>query len=173
MKLLLHTCCGPCMTAFNEYFVEKEIEYSAFFYNPNIHPYKEYLKRRDTLSSYANKIGVALIIGESFMQDKWERDFNQLNGYDRCSNCYGIRLSETAKTAAAIGFTHFTSTLLVSPYQKHELIKQICLKEADKFGIEFFYEDFRTLFRKGQDIARQNDLYRQKYCGCFYSLDES
>jgi predicted adenine nucleotide alpha hydrolase (AANH) superfamily ATPase len=161
------------MTAFDEYFIEKGIDYSAFFYNPNIHPYKEYLKRRDTLASYADRIGVELIISESFMQDKWQKDFCKLNDYERCRNCYRIRLSEAAKTAASMGFTHFTSTLLISPYQNHELLIEICKDEAVNHKVNFFYEDFRTMYRKGQDTARQNELYRQKYCGCMYSLNES
>ena len=82
-------------------------------------------------------------------------------------------MSSAAGKAAELGFTHFTSTLLISPYQNHELIKEICIQEAEKHNIEFYYDDFRTMFREGQNIARENDLYRQKYCGCIYSLADS
>ena len=173
MKLLLHTCCGPCMTAFNEFFIEKGIDYSAYFYNPNIQPYKEYLRRRKTLEDYSLKTGVALFIDESFMQHKWENEFADIPASERCGLCYRIRIGAASRFAASQGFSHFTTTLLISPYQNHNLIKEICTEEARKSGGGFYYEDFRVMFREGQNIAREEGLYRQKYCGCVYSLADS
>lgn len=173
MNLLLHVCCAPCMTSFEKYFKERDIEYSAFFYNPNIHPYKEYLKRYKTLEFYAEEINVSLIHKVSFQQSKWETEFADLEKGNRCEICYRTRLFTTARIAAEKGFTHFTSTLLISPYQKHELLFEIGKEAAQSYGIEFYYVDFRTLFREGQNAAREENLYRQKYCGCIYSYNES
>lgn len=173
MKLLLHVCCGPCMTSFDKYFKDKDIEYSALFYNPNIHPYKEYLRRYKTLKEYAAKINIELIHKNSFMQSKWEYDYNGMPAAKRCAKCYMQRLRTTASIAAEKGFTHFTSTLLISPYQNHELMIEIGNEAAIKYGVDLFYDDFREYFREGQSIARDEGLYRQKYCGCIYSYRES
>ena len=88
------------MTAFNEYFIEKGIDYSAYFYNPNIHPYKEYLKRRNVLEMYAAKIGINLIVDESFMQHYWENNFKGALSEERCARCYRV-LSAGAALAGA------------------------------------------------------------------------
>jgi predicted adenine nucleotide alpha hydrolase (AANH) superfamily ATPase len=173
MKLMLHACCGPCMTIFDKYFKEKSIDYSVYFYNPNIHPYKEYIKRMNTLKEYADSCGVESIIDESFMQSEWENKYNELPDTERCRRCYEIRIDKAAVKASKLGFTHFTTTLLVSPYQNHNMIRDICERNAKKHKIEFFYNDFRESFREGQQIAMENDLYRQKYCGCIYSFRES
>lgn len=173
MNLLLHVCCGPCMISFDKYFKEMDIAYSVLFYNPNIHPYKEYLKRFNTLKEYTDRINVSLIHEISFQQVKWELKFSSLEKSKRCENCYRQRLEKTALIAAEKGFTHFTTTLLVSPYQNHEMLIKIGREAAKKFGIEFYYYDFRKLFREGQNTAREENLYRQKYCGCIYSYNES
>lgn len=173
MKVLLHVCCGPCMTSFDKFFKKKGIEYSAFFYNPNIHPYKEYLKRYKTLEEYASRIGIELKHKDSFQQSKWEIEFSGIPAKERCKNCYTKRLMETAGYAAVNGFTHFSSTLLISPYQNHEMLINIGESAAKKFNMGFYYQDFREFFRDGQNIAREEGLYRQKYCGCIYSYKES
>lgn len=161
------------MTAFDKYFKEMDIQYSALFYNPNIHPYNEYLKRFETLKDYADRINVSLIHKISFQQSKWETEFINVEKSKRCAQCYRQRLFTTAQMAYEKGFTHFTSTLLVSPYQNHELLIEIGKDAALTYGIEFYYYDFRTLYREGQNTAREENLYRQKYCGCIYSYNES
>lgn len=173
MKLLLHVCCGPCMTSFDKYFNDRNIDYSAFFYNPNIHPYKEYVRRYETLSDYAKRINIDLFHEISFQQAKWENEYSKLPTAERCSKCYKQRLEGTAKKAAENGFTHFTSTLLISPYQNHDLMIEIGEIAATKYNVELYYSDFREYFREGQNIARDEGLYRQKYCGCIYSYKES
>lgn len=173
MKVLLHACCGPCMTAFDKYFREKGIEYGVFFYNPNIHPYKEYIKRFETLKMYTDRVGVELIAEHSFRQHLWENEFNGLDAGKRCRKCYETRLGHAAEAALENGFTHFATTLLISPYQNHEMIREIAEKAAEEFGVGLYYKDFREYFREGQNIAREEELYRQKYCGCIYSYNES
>jgi hypothetical protein len=87
--------------------------------------------------------------------------------------CYGIRLERTAAFAKEMGFDAFTTTLLVSPYQKHELIKELGEEYARKYGVEFYYKDFRPGFRQGQQQAKEMELYRQKFCGCIISYRQS
>jgi predicted adenine nucleotide alpha hydrolase (AANH) superfamily ATPase len=161
------------MTSFDEYFKKHKIEYSAFFYNPNIHPYKEYLKRFETLKEYSKVIGIELIHDASFMQFKWENEYKSMPQAERCGKCYERRLIRTAERASIEGFSHFSSTLLISPYQNHELLIDIGGKAAERYGIGLYYRDFREYFRDGQNMAREEGLYRQKYCGCIYSYNES
>jgi len=92
---------------------------------------------------------------------------------NRCTNyCYKIRLEQTVKYAKENGYNAFTTTLLVSPYQQHEKIKQICEELSVKYDINFVYRDFRIGFREGQAKARQLGLYMQKYCGCIFSEED-
>ena len=169
MKLLLHTCCAPCSVYCIDSLREEKIEPTVFWYNPNIHPYTEYKARRDTLKEYTKSIGVEAIFQEDYgLRDFCKAVVKEIDS--RCTNyCYPVRLEETAKYAKEHGFDSFSTTLLVSPYQKHEEIKKIGEKLAQKYGLTFVYRDFRIGFHKGQDKARQLGLYMQKYCGCIFS----
>jgi predicted adenine nucleotide alpha hydrolase (AANH) superfamily ATPase len=88
---------------------------------------------------------------------------------DRCGDCFRMRLEKTAAVAKEEGFDSFTTTLLISPYQKHELLKEMGEQIAEEQGIEFHYEDFRPGFRESHRLSRELDIYHQKYCGCIYS----
>ena len=105
------------------------------------------------------------------MQNKWVAFSGEEE--QRCRMCYAVRMEETAKFAKDNNFDAFTTTLLVSPYQKHELIIELGKIYADKYGLEFYYEDFRPGFRAGQQKAKDLGLYRQKFCGCIVSYNES
>jgi len=94
------------------------------------------------------------------------------NGCDKCFECYKIRLDKTACFAAQNGYSAFSTTLLISLYQNHEKIKEICLEMAVKYNIDFLYRDFRSFFREGQAEAREKGMYMQKYCGCIFSEEE-
>ena len=91
---------------------------------------------------------------------------------ERCEVCYRLRMEEAARTAAEQGLSSFTTTLLISPYQNHELIAAVAEKAAAAHGVTFLYRDFRPYFREGQQIARDSDFYMQKYCGCIFSEEE-
>ncbi len=150
---------------------DEGIEPTGFWYNPNIHPFTEYSARRDTLASYAESIGLKMI----FMENYGLRDFVKSVCGDidhRCGYCYRCRLEEVARYAAENGFEAFTSTLFISPYQNHELMKSIAEEMAEKYGVKFLYKDFRPLFREGQAEARALGLYMQKYCGCIFSEED-
>lgn len=172
MKLLLHCCCAPCSVSPVASLRAESIEPCLFWYNPNIHPFTEYDSRLNCLKEFAKnknlelknsdaEYGLRYFLSEIYIDDK-----------NRCSRCYEARLLKTAARAAKDGYDAFSSTLLVSPYQDHMAIKRAGEEIASKLGVEFFYRDFRPLFREGQAAARAAGLYLQKYCGCVFSEEE-
>ena len=170
-KTLMHTCCAPCSVSCIQQLRGEGIEPVSFWYNPNIHPWQEYKARRDTLMAYAPAIGMELIVAEDYgLKDFCRAVADRLD--DRCPVCHEMRLEETAKYAAEHGFASFTTTLLVSPYQRHELIAETARRMAEKYGVAFLYRDFRPGFRDGQAQARELGFYMHKYCGCVFSEAE-
>lgn len=172
MKLLLHTCCAPCSVYCIDSLREEGIEPTVYWYNPNIHPYMEYKARKDCLKEYTESINVHAIFEENYgLRDFCKNVVSDLE--NRCGNyCYPVRLEQTAKYAKENGYTHFSTTLLVSPYQNHELLIRVAEDMAKKYGLEFLYRDFRVGFRIGQNKARELGLYMQKYCGCVFSEED-
>ena len=169
MKLLLHTCCAPCMIYPLERLKEKGFEVTGFFYNPNIHPLTEYQNRRQAVENYSKRINLVVIYPD-YQPSQYFQEVNLIEKHpERCSLCWTFRLKATAKTAKDKGFDSFSTTLLVSPYQDQELLKKIGSDIASAEGVDFYYEDFRTGFKKAHDIARAQNIYCQKYCGCLYS----
>ncbi|WP_010251692.1 epoxyqueuosine reductase QueH [Acetivibrio cellulolyticus] len=171
MKLLLHMCCGPCAVYPVSVIREEGIEFEGLFFNPNIHPKEELLRRKENVEKLAAIKDIKVNYNDEFRQKDWENYDN--TNISRCNMCYTTRIEEAAKTAAIKGFNAFSTTLLVSPYQNHDLIKMLGEKYALEYGVEFYYKDFRPGFRKGQQEAKDIGLYRQKYCGCIISLSES
>lgn len=172
MKVLMHTCCAPCSVYCIDSLRDEGIEPTLFWYNPNIHPFMEYKARRDCLIDYADRAGAELVLKEEYGLDEFCTNVvSDLTG--RCVNyCYPKRLSETVRYAAENGFSAFTTTLLVSPYQKHEELVKVCEKLARDSGVEFLYRDFRVGYHEGQNKARELGLYLQKYCGCIFSEED-
>lgn len=167
-SVLMHTCCAPCSLSCIDPLRAEGIEPVAFWYNPNIHPWKEYESRRDYLLAYAPTIEMQVIVDE----DYGLRTFVEHVASDidhRCTYCYQHRLEETARYAAEHGYETFTSTLLASLYQDHDGIKAAAEKYARQYGVEFLYRDFRPNFRAGNQRARELGFYMQKYCGCVFS----
>lgn len=170
-RVLLHCCCAPCSLSCIAPLRAEGLEPVAFWYNPNIHPWKEYEARRDCLIRYATAIGMEIRVQE----DYGLREFVKAAAGDigsRCARCYGRRLDETARYAAEAGFAAFTSTLLASTYQNHEAIAQAARQAAQRYGAAFLYRDFRPYFRDGNQRARELGFYMQKYCGCIFSEEE-
>ena len=169
MNLLLHTCCAPCSVYCIDSLRKEGIESVSYWFNPNIHPYIEYKTRRDTLIEYSKMENFKLIIEENYGLDDFCKNVsNDLK--NRCKNyCYPVRLEQTAKFAKENGYDAFSTTLLVSPYQQHDVIKELAEQLAKKYEIDFVYRDFRVGFREGQAKARELGLYMQKYCGCVFS----
>ena len=169
MKLLMHTCCAPCSVYCIDSLRKEGIEPTVYWYNPNIHPYMEYKTRRDTLKEYTKSINVEAIFEEEYGLDIFCKNvIGELQ--NRCQNyCYRVRLEQTAKYAKKNGYDTISTTLLVSPYQKHDILKEQGEEIAKKYGLNFLYRDFRVGFREGQAKARELGLYMQKYCGCVFS----
>ena len=123
MRLLVHVCCGPCAIFPVKYLRENEFKITGYFYNPNIHPYKEFKQRLTTLKTYAAQTALPLIINNSYpLEEFLLKAIAAVKS--RCSVCYELRLRETAIVAKTQEFEGFTTSLLVSPYQKHELIQE-------------------------------------------------
>jgi tRNA A37 threonylcarbamoyladenosine dehydratase/predicted adenine nucleotide alpha hydrolase (AANH) superfamily ATPase len=173
MKLLFHCCCAPCATACVETLSTEGITPTLFWYNPNIHPLAEYQNRRDALSALAAAKNLPLLtIDEYGEQTFLSRIGAETEKPQRCELCYRMRLEQTAVYAAENGFDTFSTSLLISPYQNHDTIRRIGEELAAQHGLNFFYRDFRPLFRQGQNQTRALGLYMQKYCGCMFSQDE-
>ncbi|MBQ5682818.1 MAG: epoxyqueuosine reductase QueH [Peptococcaceae bacterium] len=171
MNTLLHTCCAPCSIHCVNTLRQEGIEPVSYWFNPNIHPYTEYRSRKTTLEEYAKSINMRLVIDNTYGLRNFVK--NVIDDLDhRCFYCYQVRLDETARYAAEHHFDSFTTTLLVSPYQKHEALIQAGETAAKKYGVPFLYRDFRPGFKDGQQKARELELYMQKYCGCIFSEEE-
>lgn len=171
MNTLIHTCCAPCSISCIEQLRSEDIAPTAFWFNPNIHPFTEYRSRRNALQEYAPSIDLPLVVEDVYGLRTFTRAvIDDLE--HRCGYCYQTRLERTAQYAAEHGFDSFTTTLLVSPYQNHQLLLETGAAMAEKYGVAFLYRDFRPGFRWGQEQARALELYMQKYCGCIFSEEE-
>ncbi len=169
MKLLLHTCCAPCLIYPLEKLKNKGFEIAGFFYNPNIHPFSEYKRRVGAVEDFSRTGACEIIYPEYHPQDFFQAVNSQETSPTRCSICWALRLKETARAAKEKGYGYFSTTLLASPYQDQELLKKIGSDIAEKEGVDFYYEDFRSGFRKAHNEAKAKGIYCQKYCGCIYS----
>lgn len=167
-KILLHCCCGPCTTYTFEWLSHNGFEVTGFWYNPNIHPFTEHQNRLESMQALAEQLKMPLILAEGYDMVKY---FQAVVGKEanRCPVCYRLRLGEVARRAAEKGFSAFTTTLLISIYQEQELLRLIGEEAGQQHGVDFYYHNFREGFRESQTMAREHDLYRQKYCGCVYS----
>lgn len=168
MKLLLHICCAVCACALVEKFRQVDIQIEGYFYNPNIHPYLEFQKRLRAVEVFADQDKLTVHYERSYGLREFLR---QIVGEEdnRCPLCYEMRLKKTAQFAREQGFDAFTSTLIISPQQKQELIKTIGNDIALETGIKFYYEPVTDLYDRTKELARKRMLYRQQYCGCIYS----
>lgn len=142
---------------------------AGFFYNPNVHPYSEYLKRKDAIEQYGKEVDLNINKGEYNVDDYFQHVVYNEKSKERCPVCWWLRMLAAAKFAKDNGFDAFTTTLLGSPYQDHEVVKAICEDVAKNCGVKFYYKDFRPGFKEGQERAKAKGIYRQNYCGCLYS----
>lgn len=168
MKVLLHMCCGPCSIAPVKYLRDHDLTIQGYFYNPNIHPYKEFQRRLDTLRDYAQAEQIALAVDDEYQLEKFLQMVVNKES-ERCGYCYDLRLRAAARKAKELGADAFSTTLLVSPYQNHEQIKLSGEKVAAEEGVPFFYADYRPGWQAAVNESRCREMYRQPYCGCIYS----
>lgn len=170
-RLLLHICCGPCAITTLTTLRDQGFAVTGLFYNPNIHPLTEYAKRRDGCLEVAERLGVTVIVKDDEYDPKaWFRDVAQRET-NRCFHCYARRLERTAAIARKGGFDGFSTTLLYSRHQKHEVIAGLGRDMATK-ATPFVYHDFRQGWSEGIETSKAWGVYRQQYCGCLYSENE-
>ncbi len=171
MNILLHACCGPCSVYPITELQKQGHQITGYFYNPNIHPFREFKQRLASMRLCSEEKGIhSEYVTEYGLTEYLRRVV--FHEDSRCPICYEMRLEETARKAKELGLEGFTSTLLYSRYQNHELICTLARKMAAKYGVEFFYQDFRDGWQWGIDQSIEMELYRQPYCGCIYSEQE-
>jgi len=170
-KVLIHICCAPCLAG--SLLALKEIgdyEIEGLFYNPNIHPLDEFKRRQESLKEYLSTMPEIKV----YYIDYDPREYFRVIGkkFDspyRCYSCWQLRLEKTAQFANENNIPVFTSTLLVSPYQDQQKLKQLGELAGEKYGVEFIFSNFRRFYSQGRKIAKELNLYRQNYCGCIFS----
>jgi predicted adenine nucleotide alpha hydrolase (AANH) superfamily ATPase len=171
MRVFTHVCCGPCFTAVHEE-LSADFELAVFYFNPNIHPAMEYRRRLMYLRRFCDDRQVPLSAAEYRPETFFEAVRTEIEQPERCRRCYQLRLEATARQAAIEGYDVFTTTLLISPYQFHDVIAETGGRLAREYNVDFMYRDWRPLFKRSVELARTLDMYRQKYCGCLYSESE-
>ena len=173
-KFLLHACCGPCSLEPVRILRERGLEPVVFFSNANIAPADEYERRRDAIKNWCEKNDVSFVEDE-YAPKAWEEAVAGLKAQkpERCRQCYRIRFERAVAYAKENGFDGVGTTLTISPYQYTLTIKEELQKACDDAGLACFYEDYSQYFREAQRRARDEGLYRQKYCGCLPSKAEA
>ena len=171
MRLLLHMCCAPCTIYPLNFFRENGMDIMGFFYRYNIHPYMECVKRENTLRHYSDSADFRVIFQKGYDLEGFLRNV-AFREADRCMSCYYERLKATALVAKKGDFNAFSSTLLYSKFQNHEMIRKTGDAVGKSIGIPFYYHDFREGWKKGIEESKKLNMYRQSYCGCIYSEKE-
>ena len=199
MNVLLHMCCGPCSVAVLEWLLGQGHEVTGFFFNPNIQPLAEYMRRREAAEEAARLYAIPIILADTLPWEEqvWNDDclamysdgednalleglppavhpvpwLRMIHGreFERCPLCWASRLRKTADFAVSKGFEAFTSTLLYSRYQNHAVLYDQCTTLAKEHSLTFIYHDFREFWQKGIERSKELHLYRQPYCGCMLS----
>lgn len=175
-RIVLHTCCAPCSSAIIEALADNGIEPLIFYYNPNIYPRDEYLKRRDECSRYARSLGLEIIDGD-YDHDSWRAGVAGLEQEPergaRCSVCFRMRLIRAAELAAGRGITLFATTLSSSRWKNQAQIAEEGRTAAALYpGTMFWDYNWRRggLQERRSELIRQMNFYNQLYCGCEFSL---
>jgi epoxyqueuosine reductase len=168
MKILLHICCAPCAVYPAKNLAASGHQVRGFFYNPNIHPYQEFARRMATLQDFAAQTRLPIIWDRSYQLEEFLRTI-VFREQDRCRFCYYLRLKAAARVARAGKFDAFTSTLLYSKFQNHEVIRELGEQLVQEVGVPFYYVDFRKGWAAGMEKSKQMGLYKQQYCGCIFS----
>ena len=178
-KVLLHSCCAPCSGNVMEQLARAGIDVTIFFYNPNIHPEKEYLIRKEENARFAEKLGVPFIDAD-YDADNW---FARIKGLEeapergeRCTVCFDMRLERTALHAYENGFDTFTSTVGISRWKDMQQVNESGLRAAARYpGMHYWTYNWRKQGGASRmvEIAKREHFYQQEYCGCVYSLRDA
>lgn len=173
-KFLLHTCCAPCSIAIVEELKDK-FDLTVFFYNPNIFPEEEYLKRKSEVIKVCLNWNVKMV-DKDYEHEKWRQEIKGLEAEPemggRCHVCFKFRLAEAVRYAAENKFDIFGTSLTSGRNKKAQIINPIAQFLADQFKIKFYDEDWKKGGRqeRGRKLVTEQGIYRQNYCGCEFSL---
>ncbi len=177
-KLLLHSCCAPCSSYCLEE-VAPKIKTTVFYYNPNLDSEEEYLRRKGEQIRFLQETGLADLLDCDYCPEEF---FEAARGYEgekeggaRCTRCFELRLSRTAKEAKARGYDYFATTLTLSPLKDARRINEIGFRLQEEVGIAYLPTDFKKRggYLRSVQLSKEHDLYRQNYCGCIYSKNAS
>ncbi len=179
-SIVLHSCCAPCSSYCIEY-LSNYFKILVLFYNPNIYPREEYLRRVQEQKDFIKKMpapnGLDFIEGDyetsTFYNCASERK-NQKEGEGACLNCYEFRLRRTAELTKELNYDYFATTLSISPHKNSQAINKIGERVALEVGVNHLPSDFkkRNGFKRSIELSNNLGLYRQDYCGCVYSKTE-
>lgn len=178
--LLLHSCCAPCSSYCLEY-LSNYFRITVFYYNPNIYPEEEYIKRVEEQRHFIERLPVKHKI--EFVEGAFEKDrfYETVKGYEdckeggeRCFLCYELRLAETAKLAKQMGMDYFTTTLSISPLKNSSKLNEIGEKVGQQYKVAHLSSDFKKKngYKRSVELSNEYEMYRQYYCGCVFSKNE-
>lgn len=179
-KLLLHSCCGPCSTYVLEY-LSLYFDITVFYYNPNIYPQEEFLKRSEEQQKLLNTMFENDKVKFAQIGYRSEDFYNAIKGYEalgegseRCFRCYRLRLQKTAEYAKPRHFDYFTTTLSISPHKNAQELNRIGAEIAEEYGIKYLFSDFKKRggYKRSCELSEMFGIYRQNYCGCIFSKQE-
>jgi len=178
-KVLLHSCCAPCSGEVMELMMKNGVDLTIYFYNPNIHPKKEYEIRKNENIRYAEKLGIPFVDADYNVQD-W---FYNAKGMEhepergvRCTMCFDMRFEHTANYAKQNGFKVFTSSLGISRWKNMDQINMSGMRAASHYeNITYWTYNWRKNGGGARmyEIAKRENFYKQEYCGCIYSLRDT
>ena len=180
-KLLLHSCCAPCSSSCIEK-LSKYFDITILYYNPNIEPYDEYLKRKNEeirfIEEYPNINKLDIIdcdYDNVLYHDEIKGLEGEKEGGPRCYKCYNLRLVYTAKMALKLGYDYFATTLTLSPLKDSQVLNKIGYSIENKYNIKYLPSDFKKKdgYKRSIELSKEYNLYRQDYCGCIYSKDNN
>ncbi len=178
-RLLLHSCCGPCSSYVITY-LTNYFDITVLYYNPNISPYEEYIKRKNEQIKIIELLNSKSKNNIDIMDCDYDNNLyeEKIKGLEmepergkRCEICYKLRIEKTANIAKENNYDYFCTTLSVSPYKNANLINKIGEEMEQKYKIKWLYSDFKKKdgYKKSIMLSQKYNLYRQNYCGCIYS----
>ncbi|MCA1796061.1 MAG: epoxyqueuosine reductase QueH [Geobacteraceae bacterium] len=177
-RLLLHACCAPCSSAVVER-LAADYAITIYFYNPNIHPRAEYIKRRDELQRWCSHIAGINCIVADYVPAKWMDQVRDLEREPergrRCNRCFRLRLQHAAKYASAHDYDLFATVLSISPHKRFDRINRLGIAIARRYGVDFYAANFKKKngYKRSVEISRELKFYRQNYCGCVFSASQT
>lgn len=176
-RLLLHSCCAPCSSYVLEY-LSRYFDITVFYFNPNISPKEEYIKRVDEVKRLIKEMPACADV--KFIEGRYEpSEFydaakgleDASEGGERCLKCFELRLNEAAKTAAETGAEYVCTTLTISPLKSAENLNRIGEETAARYGVKWLPSDFKKKngYKRSIELSNEYNLFRQNYCGCVFS----